>query len=105
MDETELEKAKEAAALLGRLGGRIRAETPGEMSRMGRISARKRALSPETLGKMGRKGGAARAAAYSPEQRSEMSRKAYATRREREEAKKQAASPLLVGTEVSAKPE
>jgi len=43
-----------------------RETTPGEISRIGRISARKRTLSPETLGKMDRKGGAAKASAYSP---------------------------------------
>ena len=106
MDEDELELAKKAASAFGRLGGKTRAATPGEMSRIGRISAKKRALSPETLGKMGRKGGAARAVAYTPEERSEMARKAYATRRAREEIAKQSNnySPP-VGTESIIKPD
>jgi hypothetical protein len=100
MEETELEKARAAASALGRLGGLSKAAIPGEMSRMGRISAQKRRLSPETFSKMGRKGGAAKAAAYSPEQRSEMARQAYAKRRAREEADRQAGTlSLLVGTE------
>jgi len=100
MDENEQAKAREAASALGRLGGKARAATPGAMSSMGRISARKRKISPITFSKMGRKGGAAKAAAYTPEQRSEMARQAYAKRRAREEAEKQANTPPLpVGTE------
>ena len=107
MDENELELIRKAASFFGRRGGRTRALIAGEMRRIGKISAQKRAISPETFSKMGKKGGAARAAAYTPEQRSEMARKAYAKRRAREEAAKQDTntSPPPVGTKNTDKSE
>jgi hypothetical protein len=94
----EMEEMRKAAALFARLGGKALAAKPGAMSRMGKLSAEKRALSRETLSKMGKKGGAARAAALTPERRSEIARIASAARKAKAEAAKKESTPS-VGTE------
>ena len=87
IDENEEEKIRAAASALGKRGGKVRASIPGEMSRLGKVGGAVRASIPGEMSKLGKAGGAARAAALSPEQRSEIARKAVAAR----EAKKRAA--------------
>ena len=93
MEDEEIELAKRAASAFGRMGGKAKAAIPGEMSKMGKLSWAKRGTEQEEinrLGKIGRIGGAARAAALSPEQRSEIARRAAAAREAKRLAKKQA---------------
>jgi hypothetical protein len=93
MDDKELELAKLAASAFGRMGGKAKAKIPGAMSEMGKLSWEKRGAEPEErkrLGKIGRIGGAARAAASTPEQRSEIARRAVAARAAKRLANKQA---------------